>query len=86
MHFHGDRFEYIYESLLKDPPWYRTVRVGGYWTDGYGGSTHTRHPSYPGFGSWDHTGHSVRNRLYDNCMVVTSVFPPKPFDFERLYG
>jgi hypothetical protein len=76
---------YRYSSLLADPPWLKGNGADRMWTDGYGGSLHL---SVPG------TALRVSNSAPEGMDVTlppggssaASVFPPKRFDFERLYG
>lgn len=80
-------FEYNYVNLIEDAPWNKDF-YGDYrnrmWTDGYGGSL---------VASTDDESEIIDSGK-DNSQIALNkggsmaqmVFPPKKFDFERLYG
>lgn len=76
---------YTHTSLITDAPWNKGDSLNRIWTDGYGGSL---------FGCW--TAARPRTTKHDVDASTLSLaagdtmfhmaFPPKPFDFENLYG
>lgn len=78
--------KYVYRSLIKDAPWVKGTDGEWMWTDGYGGSLHARNPSTGGVRIVGERNGQVEVVLKGGAGVALAVFPPKAFDFERLYG
>lgn len=80
------QISYVYRSLIPDPPWAKGPKGERMWTDGYGGSLHAVNPAKPGAKVIRARGDEVAMSLEAESGVAMAVFPPKAFDFERLYG
>ncbi len=77
---------YRYESLIEEAPWVKGQGGERMWTDGYGGSLHAAIPGgrAPIVTDIAETGMTVS--LEPGAGAAVAVFPPKRFDFEKLYG
>ncbi|RMD66215.1 fibronectin type III domain-containing protein, partial [Candidatus Pacearchaeota archaeon] len=77
---------YTHENLISSPPWSRTGErnTDRMWTDGFGGSLHAWLNGDVATPSSDASSTSLE--LQPNARMGHMVFPPKPFDFEGLYG
>lgn len=73
-----------FRSEIGEAPWAKGQRSDRMWTDGYGGSLHARFAGTPEVlaAGPDHT----RIALVAGDTLAVMAFPPRPFDFERLYG
>jgi hypothetical protein len=77
-------FSYTYTNLVSNALWNKGSGLNRMWTDGYGGSLHAKMTGNP-IPSNQTTG-STRFSLVAGDSIGQMVFPPKLFDFERLYG
>ncbi len=83
-----DSFSYSHNNLINDAPWNRGWEVDDMyrdrmWTDGYGGSLHAYVEGSP---SATNTTDTTTFMMNNGDSMAHMVFPPKLFDFERLYG
>lgn len=75
-------FSYTHQSLIQ-APWNKQQSGNRIWTDGYGGSLHVIATGTPAYNALtDETTFTMS----PGTSVAHMVFPPKPFDFEGLYG
>lgn len=91
--FHGDSlffvtaksaFNYTHTNLIADAPWNRGTNFDRMWTDGYGGSLHASVTGSPALVT---SGiNATTMGMTTSVQMAHMVFPPKPFDFESLYG
>jgi len=78
-------FGYVYESLLEDPPWTAGGSSERFWTDGYGGSSHASNPHAHALSVSSEHEDGMDVLLHEGGGTVLSVFPPRFFDYGRLY-
>jgi len=78
-------FTYRYRSLLPDPPWAKGHGADRMWADLGGGSLHL---SVPGarVQAADTRPDGMTVTLPPASASAVSVFPPRRFDFDKLYG
>ena len=79
---------YTHTNLIINAPWNRGRKVNNMyldrmWTDGYGGSLHAFVNGNP---SATNTTDTTTFNMNNGDSIAHMVFPPKLFDFERLYG
>jgi hypothetical protein len=83
----GASLTYTYTSLLPNPPWAKGVNGDFYYNDGDGGTCHYMHPDTPGtYGGGAGVPNTFPITLATGRSSAFGVFPPKAFDFEKLYG
>jgi hypothetical protein len=81
-----ERTAYKFESLIVDPPWAKGHGGERMWTDGYGGSMHAANPNGPRPRVSEVSPNGMKVELKPGAGSAVAVFPPKLFDYERLYG
>lgn len=78
---------YTYTSLLPNPPWAKGKDGDFYYNDGDGGTCHYMHPDTPGtYGGGTGVPNTFAITLATGKNSAFGVFPPREFDFEKLYG
>ncbi len=77
---------YRFESLIKDAPWAKGSGSDRMWTDGYGGSLHAANPGLGPPRVMESSPDGMTMALKPGSGTALAVFPPKPFDYDRLYG
>ncbi len=75
---------YTHKSLVFGAPWVKGEGCNRQWTDGYGGSLHADLGS--GATVCEPQTDSTQISMSADSEMAHMVFPPKPYDFERLYG
>ncbi|MFH0982616.1 MAG: fibronectin type III domain-containing protein [Planctomycetota bacterium] len=76
---------YVYRSLIPNAPWGKGSGADRMWTDGGGGTLHLSHPRAPVTASAAEPD-GMRVTIGPKRRAAVAVFPPKKFDFEKLYG
>lgn len=75
---------YKHVNLISDVPWNKGANLDRMWTDGYGGSLMAYIQGSAEVLNSDSDQTEVA--LESGAVMAHMVFPPKPFDFESLYG
>ena len=80
-----DTLAYVYRSLVKDAPYAKGAGADRFWADGRGGSLHASDPQ-GGVAATAEEADRMRVTVAPGRQAAVAVFPPRKFDFERLYG
>jgi len=76
-------FRYRHANVIANAPWNKGKGLDRMWTDGYGGSLHGWVSGKPNYINSDN---DTTITMSAQNIMGHMVFPPKPFDFENLYG
>jgi hypothetical protein len=82
-------FTYSHINLITNPPWNkRKGDLDRMWTDGYGGSLHANYSTAtsPPAHAISNDTNSTTFSMVEGSRMAHMVYPPKPFNFEGLYG
>ncbi len=83
----GASLRYTYTSLLPNPPWAKGSNGDFYYNDGDGGTCHYMHPDSPGtYGGTAGVPNTFTITLATGQSSAFGVFPPREFNFKKLYG
>ncbi len=78
-----ENLNYSHINLISSAPWNKGTKADKIWTDGYGGSLHA---NVTGNTKTTFSLDSTRFDTKSGDITSHMVFPPKLFNFEKLYG
>jgi hypothetical protein len=76
--------EFTFTNAILNAPWNKGHELDRMWTDGYGGSLHASVSGRPTIVAKGEDFTRIHMTAGDRMAFM--VFPPRPFDFESLYG